>query len=103
MPPKRQSTDASGNTAKKAKTGANANPGIPRSKRWSKVSGSANVDDGYRLHASKPDAYEYECLCKPFHGNGLDSDDEYDGDEEEGNADKVSQQALNCSNSVAEI
>ena len=87
MPPKRQSTDASGSAAKKVKTG---DP--PRNPRWSKVSASANADDGYNIQTSDPKAYEYICLCKPLHYTGL-HDDEEDEDEDEGNADKVSRQA----------
>lgn len=108
MPPKRQSTDASGNVSKKPKTVAdNADePVIPRSKRWSKVSGSANADDGYRLHTSKPEAYSYLCLCKPLHDRGSDSEDEWDEedeDEDEENANKVGREVLKCSGYVPDI
>ncbi|KAJ5144825.1 hypothetical protein N7448_002217 [Penicillium atrosanguineum] len=85
MPPKRQSTDASGSAAKNSKTG---DP--PRNPRWSKVSGSANADDGYRIKTSSLEAYEYICLCKPLHHTGLGDDDEEDEEGEEGNADKPS-------------
>lgn len=87
MPPKRQSTDASGSAAKKAKT-----DDPPRNPRWSKVSGSANADDGYKIQTSGPDAWDYICLCKPLHYTGL-GDEEEDEDEDEGNADKMSRQA----------
>lgn len=108
MPPKRQSTDASGNASKKSKTAADNTdePVIPRGKRWSKVSASANADDGYRLQISKPEAYAYLCLCKPLHDRGSGSEDEWDEedeDEDEENANKVSREVLEFSDSVFDI
>lgn len=96
MPPKRQSTENSGSAAKKAKTVDPSDP--PRNKRWSKVSGSGNADDGYNHQIRRPEAYDYICLCKPFHRWGSDGDDEEDEDEDEededeDNAEKVSREA----------
>lgn len=94
MPPKRQSTENSGSAAKKAKTTDPSDP--PRNTRWSKVSGSGNADDGFNHQIRRPEAYDYICLCKPFHrwgSDGGDDEDDEEEDEDEHNAEKVSRKA----------
>ncbi|KAE8414268.1 hypothetical protein BDV36DRAFT_286322 [Aspergillus pseudocaelatus] len=58
-------------------------PSIPRNKRWSAVSASANADVAYqKFLKEKPNVYEYVCICKR---PGADDDDE-DEDEDEDDA-----------------
>lgn len=92
MPPKRQSPNSqqSGNAPKKSKTDANGTPAlpeIPRSKRWSKVSATANADMEFKMMTRDPAmAYSWVCLCKKrFQRFEEDADDE---DEEGGEAEK---------------
>lgn len=56
---------------------------IPRNKRWSAVSASANADTSCKLFLkNNPNAYdEHQCLCK-LPGDG-DEDEEEDEEEEE--------------------
>ncbi|SPQ26482.1 695b8046-1e8c-4982-a7a8-4e2cd759b51b [Thermothielavioides terrestris] len=97
MPPKRAAAGTSSapkkSPAASAADGADSaassasEPAIPRSKRWSPVSGSANADAHYKLKMQNPvTAYSFVCLCRPPFPNGEDSDedDEEDDDEEDG-------------------
>lgn len=90
MPPKRQSngSSASGNPAKKSKTGANpsaALPEIPRDPRWSKVSASANADMEFKMITRDPvKAFSWVCLCESrFHGEDEDEEDEESEEEKD--------------------
>ncbi|KAJ5532548.1 hypothetical protein N7494_009100 [Penicillium frequentans] len=65
MPPKRQSTEGAGSAAKKAKT---VDPSDPPPEQ---------------ALIRKPEAYDYICLCKPFHRWGSDGDDEEDEEDDE--------------------
>ncbi|PYI09786.1 hypothetical protein BO78DRAFT_458957 [Aspergillus sclerotiicarbonarius CBS 121057] len=55
----------------------------PRSKRWSRISTSANADKAYhQFLKDTPDAYTYICICtRP----GFNPDDEYDSSDEDNN------------------
>ncbi|EED13440.1 conserved hypothetical protein [Talaromyces stipitatus ATCC 10500] len=94
MPPRRApptSTDASdaSNASKKAKTAnpmtGTFDPDVPRSKRWSDFSGSANADYRYRVQMKDPEvAYSFICICQP----PFFDDDEYDSEEEDEDKDE---------------
>ena len=61
---------------------------IPRSKRWAKVSGSANAEDEFQLVLQNPvKAFAFVTMCQPPFPNGDDSDDDDsddDGDDDDG-------------------
>lgn len=104
MPPKRKATGSGGgggparkrtNAAAASAVAAPAAPAEPeynppRSKRWSKVSGSANAEASYRMvWKDKEKAYSYITICTPYHAVSNDEDDENsdsdsDGDSESG-------------------
>lgn len=99
MPRKRVSSNSSpGDPArsKKAKSdgGDNSNGShVPRSSRWSAVSGSANVAETCRLATEDPaEAYSYICFCRlPFERSGADGgatedDSESEGEQEDNNS-----------------
>lgn len=107
MPPKRQSTGASGPASKKAKTKSTTKTAKtqdpkpdtetstststetdkyepPRSKRWAKVSASANAEANYRmLWKDEKEAYSFITLCQPSFMQYSDSDSDSDSDSEE--------------------
>lgn len=96
MPPKRapSSLSASSASATPPTTTTNSpvarvDPDVPKSKRWSEVSGSGNADYRYRVHMKNPDvAYSFITICRlpNFHEDDDDEDDE-DEDEEMNDAD----------------
>ena len=60
---------------------------IPRSKRWAKVSGSANIDMHYKTIIKDPaTAYEWLCTCPAsfITGNPIDDEDEDEDEENKG-------------------
>lgn len=80
---------------KKAKTQSDeptSPPPPPRSKRWSRVSGSANAEADYRSTWEEPEKwYSYVTICKPPSPvNKLFSEDEDDEEEEEEESDDES-------------
>ncbi|KAJ5605549.1 hypothetical protein N7510_008330 [Penicillium lagena] len=80
MPPKRKSSDNADAQPKRSKVG-----GVTTEKesRWSKVSCSGNIYEGYKRSTSNaPDAYAWECQCKaPF--EELDDNEEEPASDEE--------------------
>ncbi|KAE8316876.1 hypothetical protein BDV41DRAFT_573380 [Aspergillus transmontanensis] len=61
---------------------------IPRNKRWSAISGSANADVAYqKFLKEKPNVYEYVCICKRPGANDDDDEkeDEEDAEDEDNN------------------
>jgi len=58
---------------------------VRKSKRWSAVSGSANLEVAYRIDTKdKNKAYKFVCMCQvPFSTGEGDSDDEDDWDDED--------------------
>ncbi|KAL4960727.1 uncharacterized protein BDV14DRAFT_138685 [Aspergillus stella-maris] len=93
MPPKRTAEDPPAASSKRSKTGAassssaNANAATdseqskPRSKRWSAVSVSRNLEGSYN---EKNDYDTYECLCQPRVDGRMD--DDHDEDDEDPSA-----------------
>ncbi|KAK0388455.1 hypothetical protein NLU13_4699 [Sarocladium strictum] len=95
MPPKRKSDGPDASAVKKGKKNAPETPADPvleetlqrkietRSKRWSKVSASKNLDVHYLKSTKDPaKAYSWKTFCKP--GGSKDPyDDEEEEDEEE--------------------
>ncbi|KAL2867209.1 uncharacterized protein BJX67DRAFT_107911 [Aspergillus lucknowensis] len=80
MPPKRAS-DAPATSSKRSKTGNSATKA--RSKRWSAVSASANVEASYQEHR---DYNTYKCLCQARVDGArpvVDDDDDEDSEDEE--------------------
>ncbi|KAI0376558.1 hypothetical protein F5Y04DRAFT_266047 [Hypomontagnella monticulosa] len=80
MPPKRAAS-ASGTSAKKrAKTPADE---PPKSRRWSKVSGSANADDDYKTTWKNPDkSYAFITICSPIRENHEDDDEDEENEDD---------------------
>lgn len=92
MPPKRTGSGTSAGAAKRTKTNdtgdsssSSAPAAAPPSKRWSKVSGSRNVDASYKEITKDPaKAYSFICICRlPFGLDDDDDDDDESSDEEE--------------------
>lgn len=54
---------------------------IPRSKRWSTVSASANADVAYQKFLKEtPDVYEYVCVCKRPDGDDDEEEENENGE-----------------------
>ena len=89
MPPKKRQAPApaEAESSKKARTTANIYKIKRLSKdRWSKVSGSRNVEESYKLLKDKDGekAWSFITLCQmPFSNNESDDDDEDDEDDED--------------------
>lgn len=68
--------------------------------RWSKVSGSANAEEGFKVVSSDPaEAYKYICFCKRAFEEGKNNDEE---DEEEEQEAQVIQTDSNSPNHVSQ-
>lgn len=92
MPPKRARPSSSASSASATPTTATnipiarVDPDVPKSKRWSEVSGSGNADYRYRVLMKNPDvAYSFITICRlpNFH----EDDDDEDEDDEMNDAD----------------
>ena len=75
---------------------ASENISIPRNKRWSAVSASANADMAYQKFLKEtPDAYEYVCVCKRPGGED-DEEEESEDDESENDEEEGKNQPIEC-------
>lgn len=98
MPPKRRSTRSStsesSSSKKKPRTEASVEellkllPSVTeviRCMRWSKVSGSKNADESYRLRIQDDaEAYSFICVCKRVFGTDYDDGEDESNEDEEG-------------------
>ncbi|GAM43413.1 hypothetical protein TCE0_050r18205 [Talaromyces pinophilus] len=91
MPPKRAPSSSSASSASATpptttnRPIARVDPDVPKSKRWSEVSGSGNADYRYRVHMKNPDvAYSFITICRlPNYHEDDDDDEDEDEDEDE--------------------
>lgn len=75
-------------TSEQSKPSSYLDGDIPKSKRWSEVSGSANADRRYRWETRDPEvAYSFITICRPpfwyRDEDGEDEDEDEDKDEDE--------------------
>ena len=94
MRPKRANHSSSESAAKRSKTKGSVENGTttapaaaPHSKRWSKISGSRNVEASYKEITKDPaEAYSFICICRSPFGDDddEDSDDGWDTTDDDG-------------------